>query len=165
MFVVEGPTSLCSCFKSFCHCCAGRDIIFRIVELKTGRQVISELSGKNLIWQKIIQVGSISKKWSGILKEVLTKADRFSIDFPPDIGKYFCFLKNWFWEAFKNAILCFVLAWTWPSGFKDVDFFGCFPYTVKLDIGMKATLLGMTFLIDYLHFEADPTDDIGEDTP
>ena len=38
-------------------------------------------------------------------------------------------------------------------------------YTVKLDIGMKATLLGMTFLIDYLHFEADPTDDIGEDTP
>ena len=34
-----------------------------------------------------------------------------------------------------------------------------------LDIGMKATLLGMTFLIDYLHFEADPTDEIGEDTP
>jgi len=101
VFVVEGPTSLCSCFKSFCHCCAGRDIIFRIVELKTDRQV-----------------GSISKKWNGVLKEVLTKADRFSIDFPPDI-----------------------------------------------DIGMKATLLGMTFLIDYLHFEADPTDDIGEDTP
>ena len=39
VFVVEGPTSLCSCFKSFCHCCAGRDIIFRIVELKTDRQV------------------------------------------------------------------------------------------------------------------------------
>jgi len=69
VFVVEGPTSLCSCFKSFCHCCAGRDIIFRIVELKTDRQV-----------------GSISKKWNGVLKEVLTKADRFSIDFPPDIG-------------------------------------------------------------------------------
>ena len=40
VFVVEGPTSLCSCFKSFCHCCAGRDIIFRIVELKTDRQVM-----------------------------------------------------------------------------------------------------------------------------
>ena len=43
--------------------------------------------------------------------------------------------------------------------------FLCFSHNVKLDIGMKATLLGMTFLIDYLHFEADPTDDIGEDTP
>ena len=40
VFVVEGPTSLCSCFKSFCHCCAGRDIIFRIVDLKTDRQVM-----------------------------------------------------------------------------------------------------------------------------
>ena len=28
---------------------------------------------------------------------------------------------------------------------------------------MKATLLGVTFLIDYLHFEADPTDNIEED--
>ena len=37
-------------------------------------------------------------------------------------------------------------------------------YLTFLDIGMKATLLGMTFLIDYLHFEADPTDEIGEDT-
>ena len=27
---------------------------------------------------------------------------------------------------------------------------------------MKATLLGMTFLIDYLHFEADPTDAVEE---
>ena len=59
-----------------------------------------------------------------------------------------------------------MLAWTWPPGFTDVDFFDAsLLYTVKLDIGMKATLLGMTFLIDYLHFEADPTDDIGEDTP
>ena len=80
------------------------------------------------------QVGSISKKWSGVLKEVLTKADRFSIDFPPDIGWFF-----YVWFFVKNALL--------------------------LDIGMKATLLGMTFLIDYLHFEADPTDDIDEDTP
>ena len=32
-----------------------------------------------------------------------------------------------------------------------------------LDIGMKATLLGMTFLIDYLHFEADPTDEITDE--
>ena len=71
VFVVEGPTSLCSCFKACCHCCASRDIIFRIVDLKTDQQV-----------------GSISKKWNGVLKEVLTKADRFSIDFPPDIGKY-----------------------------------------------------------------------------
>ena len=28
-YVIEGPTSLCSCFVACCHCCAGRDIIFR----------------------------------------------------------------------------------------------------------------------------------------
>ena len=70
VYVVEGPTSLCGCFKACCHCCASRDIVFRIVDLKTDQQV-----------------GSISKKWNGVLKEVLTKADRFSIDFPPDIGQ------------------------------------------------------------------------------
>ena len=35
----------------------------------------------------MFQVGCISKKWNGVLKEVLTTADRFSVDFPPDIGK------------------------------------------------------------------------------
>ena len=69
-YLIEGPTSLCSCFMACCHCCASRDIIFRIVDIRTERQV-----------------GSISKKWSGVLKEVLTKADRFSVDFPPDIGE------------------------------------------------------------------------------
>ena len=68
------------------------------------------------------------------MKEVLTKADRFSIDFPPDIGSK---------PPSNNSLVNIYLS----------------------DIGMKATLLGMTFLIDYLHFEADPTDDIGEDTP
>ena len=34
-----------------------------------------------------------------------------------------------------------------------------------LDLGMKATLLGVTFLIDYLHFEADPTDEIENERP
>ena len=83
------------------------------------------------------QVGSISKKWNGVLKEVLTKADRFSKDFPPDIG--------WFYKLLNSL------------KHSTIDLF--------LDIGMKATLLGMTFLIDYLHSEADPTDDIDEDTP
>ena len=69
-YIIEGPTTLCSCFLACCHCCASRDIIFRIVDIKTERQV-----------------GSISKKWSGVLKEVLSKADRFSVDFPPDIGE------------------------------------------------------------------------------
>ena len=60
----------------------------------------------------------------------------------------------------------YVLCWPGPDLLaSQMQIFLCFPYTVKLDIGMKATLLGMTFLIDYLHFEADPTDDIGEDTP
>jgi len=99
VFVVEGPTNICTCIKTLKHCCASRDIVFRILDLKTDKQV-----------------GSISKKWNGVLKEVLTKADRFSIDFPTDI-----------------------------------------------DIGMKATLLGMTFLIDYLHFEADPTDAVTDE--
>ena len=57
-------------WRRCCHCCASRDILFRIVDIKTERQV-----------------GCISKKWSGVLKEVLTKADRFSVDFPPDIGE------------------------------------------------------------------------------
>eukprot|EP00092_Neocalanus_flemingeri_P083446 GFUD01104737.1.p1 GENE.GFUD01104737.1~~GFUD01104737.1.p1 ORF type:complete len:277 (-),score=75.24 GFUD01104737.1:96-926(-) len=98
-FVIEGPTSFCSCFKSCCKCCRGRDVVFRIVEISSERQV-----------------GSISKKWNGVLKDVLTTADRFSIDFPPDI---------------------------------DVEF--------------KVTLLAATFLIDYLHFEADPNDSDDED--
>ena len=70
VYLVEGPTSLCSCLIACCHCCASRDIVFRIMDIRTERQV-----------------GSISKKWNGVLKEVLTKADRFSIDFPPDIGQ------------------------------------------------------------------------------
>jgi len=96
-FVVEGPSSI-SCFKSCCDCCRTRDVIFRISNSETGREV-----------------GSISKKWNGVLKEVLTSADRFSVDFPSDIG-----------------------------------------------VEMKATLLAVTFLIDYLHFEADPGDSDGE---
>ena len=61
----------------------------------------------------------------------------------------------------------YVLCWPGPDLLaSQMQIFLMLPlYTVKLDIGMKATLLGMTFLIDYLHFEADPTDDIGEDTP
>jgi len=93
-FVIEGPTSMCSCFKSCCKCCSRRDVVFRIVDMASDRQV-----------------GSISKKWNGVLKEVLTTADRFSLDFPADI-----------------------------------------------EVELKATLLAATFLIDYLHFEADPTD-------
>jgi hypothetical protein len=33
------------------------------------------------------QVGSISQNWDGVLKTIVAKADRFSIDFPPNIGK------------------------------------------------------------------------------
>ena len=69
------------------------------------------------------------------MKEVLTKADRFSIDFPPDIGKLM--------QTFFSNLINFL-----------------FP-----DLGMKATLLGVTFLIDYLHFEADPTDEDNDETP
>jgi len=98
-FVVEGPGHLCSCFKACCSCCRSRDIIFRIVDINTDHQV-----------------GCISKKWNGVLKDVLPTADRFSVDFPPDI-----------------------------------------------DVDLKATLLAATFLIDYLHFEADPTDSDDED--
>ena len=94
-YMVEGPTSLCSCFMACCHCCASRDIIFRIVDIKTDRQV-----------------GSISKKWNGVLKEVLTKADRFSVDFPPDIGEL------------------------------TSDFYIAIIISCSSDIGMKATLLG-----------------------
>jgi hypothetical protein len=34
-----------------------------------------------------MQVGSISQNWDGVLKTIVAKADRFSIDFPPNIGK------------------------------------------------------------------------------
>ena len=33
------------------------------------------------------QVGSISETWNGVLKTTVEKADRFSMDFPPNIGK------------------------------------------------------------------------------
>ena len=39
VYMVEGPTSLCGCFKACCHCCASRDIVFRILDLKTDKQV------------------------------------------------------------------------------------------------------------------------------
>ena len=39
VYVVEGPGHLCSCFTTCCHCCASRDILFRIVDLKTDKQV------------------------------------------------------------------------------------------------------------------------------
>lgn len=97
-FTIEGPSSL-SCCKKVCDCCKTRDVIFRISDSQTGREV-----------------GQISKKWSGVLKEVLTTADRFSVDFPPDVG-----------------------------------------------VEMKSLLLAATFLIDYLHFEADPGDEDDED--
>jgi hypothetical protein len=35
----------------------------------------------------VMQVGSISQNWDGVLKTIVAKADRFSIDFPPNIGK------------------------------------------------------------------------------
>ena len=62
--------------------------------------------------------------------QVLTTADRFSVDFPPDIG--------------KNNNIKLSLKKTTKNGNKGVE--------------MKATLLAVTFLIDYLHFEADPGD-------
>jgi len=100
VYTIQGPMNCCSCLKCGCFgCCASRNIVFKIV---------SEASGE--------QVGSISKDWNGVLKDVLSKADRFSVDFPPDI-----------------------------------------------DCSMKASLLAATFLIDYLHFEADPGDEDQDD--
>jgi len=67
-YVIQGPfqLSLCSCIETWCKCFKRRDIIFRIMDKTT--------------WK---QVGSISKEWNSVLKDVHTKADRFSIDFPP----------------------------------------------------------------------------------
>ncbi|XP_023336636.1 phospholipid scramblase 3 [Eurytemora carolleeae] len=98
VFNIEGP-STCKCCSCGCCCGGSRNIVFKIIS-KTNNE----------------QVGSISKSWNGVLKDVLPKADRFSVDFPPDI-----------------------------------------------DIGMKASLLAATFLIDYLHFEADPGDENQDD--
>ena len=39
VFVVEGPTNICTCIKTLKHCCASRDIVFRILDLKTDKQV------------------------------------------------------------------------------------------------------------------------------
>ena len=135
VFVVEGPTSLCSCFKSFCHCCAGRDIIFRIVELKTDRQVTSIIDW--WLWWRLLRTG-----WQ--YKQEVEWSSKGGSDQGRQIQHWF---STWHW-----LICCF-----W--------FHLELLIVLPLDIGMKATLLGMTFLIDYLHFEADPTDDIGEDTP
>ncbi len=40
-----------------------------------------------LLMHTFCQVGSISQNWDGVLKTIVAKADRFSIDFPPNIGK------------------------------------------------------------------------------
>ena len=71
-------------------------LYFRIVDVRTERQV-----------------GSISKKWSGVLKEVLSKADRFSVDFPPDIG-----------ETYSSLYIRLL------------------NISLSSDVGLKATLLG-----------------------
>ena len=75
------------------------------------------------------------QKW---VTQVLTTADRFSVDFPPDIGDHhsLSFLKHF------------------DNGNSD---------DVHKGVEMKATLLAVTFLIDYLHFEADPGDSDGEE--
>ena len=89
----------------------------------------------------MFQVGQISKKWSGVLKEVLTTADRFSVDFPPDVGKV------------HYASSYPLVSSSSPSHAPPPS----------AGVEMKSLLLAATFLIDYLHFEADPGDEDDED--
>ena len=63
------------------------------------------------------------------------------MDFPSDIG-----------DNFKDIIIFYILILASVIASSDFD----------SGVEMKATLLAVTFLIDYLHFEADPGDSDGE---
>ena len=63
------------------------------------------------------------------------------MDFPSDIG-----------DNFKDIIIFYILILASVIASSDFD----------EGVEMKATLLAVTFLIDYLHFEADPGDSDGE---
>jgi len=57
---IEGPCWTCSC--------CGNDVEFEVLSVQTGERV-----------------GMISKQWTGIVKEGLTDADNFGINFPLDL--------------------------------------------------------------------------------
>ena len=83
---------------------------------------------------------------------MLTTADRFSVDFPPDIGDHsFSFLK-YFEDVNSDDV-----------NSDDVNSDNDNSDNVNKGVEMKATLLAVTFLIDYLHFEADPGDSDGDE--
>ena len=124
----------------------------------------------------MFQVGCISKKWNGVLKEVLTTADRFSVDFPPDIGKAPpagggrrevapssansapCRRGKEFLVLAPLSSLPYPYASSYPALLSPP----CSP-APSPGVEMKSLLLAATFLIDYLHFEADPGDEDDED--
>ena len=83
---------------------------------------------------------------------MLTTADRFSVDFPPDIGDYSLSILKDFDDG--NSDDCTS---------DDVNSDNDNSDDVNKGVEMKATLLAVTFLIDYLHFEADPGDSDGDE--
>ena len=90
-----------------CDCCS--DIDFNIMSLRNE----SEVRGIHRLdfFKPRLQIGKITKQWSGIEKEFFTDAQNFGVTFPID-----------------------------------------------LDVKMKATLLGATFLIDFMYFENNGCD-------
>ena len=88
---------------------------------------------------------------------MLTTADRFSVDFPPDIGDHSLSILKDFDDG--NSDDCTSDDVNSDNVNSDNDNSD----NVNKGVEMKATLLAVTFLIDYLHFEADPGDSDGDE--
>ena len=71
-----------------------------------------------------VEVGRISKQWSGLLKEAFTDTDNFGI--------------TWVEFTLQNISDPFLKHLRFP---------------MDLDVRCKATLIGAAFLIDYMFFE------------